>query len=284
MAEIRPFEVTTGGFRFSGRACGPDGGRLVILLHGFPETSRSWQRVLGALGEAGFTAVAPDQRGYSAGARPEGVEHYAIDRLAADVLAIADDVGGHAFDLVGHDWGGGIAWYVAAMYPERLRTLTVVSTPHPAALSSAIRGDIAGDQAERSSYMDFFRQPEVPEQAMLANDAMVLRAAYGGVVDDDTVEEYVRVLSEPGAMTAALNYYRATSLADPPATEAIAVPTLYVWSTGDQFLGREAAEATGAHVAADYRFEVLDGVSHWIPEEAPDRLAALLLEHLETHA
>src|SRR3954470_19516405 len=147
---------------FSARAAGPEDGRLVLLLHGFPQSSYSWRSQLEALGAAGYRAVAPDQRGYASGARPVGTEHYAIPHLVADVLAIADDMGGHEFDLVGHDWGGAVAWQVAGRYPERLRTLTVLSTPHPASLTRTL-SDAVGDQRERSSYMQFFRRPDEPE-------------------------------------------------------------------------------------------------------------------------
>ncbi|MDQ1397883.1 MAG: hypothetical protein QOG64_3142, partial [Acidimicrobiaceae bacterium] len=255
-------------------------GRLVILLHGFPQSSYSWRAQLAALGDAGYRVIAPDQRGYSAGARPEGKEQYAIPHLVADVLAIADDMGGHEFDLVGHDWGGAVAWQLAGRYPERLRTLTVVSTPHPAAFTTSLR-DANADQSQRSWYMEFFQQPDVPEAAMLDNDAAGLRNVYqGSGLDPAETDEYVRLLQQPGAMTAAINWYRAASIGDVEGMGPVTTPTLYIWSDNDVALGREAAEATEAHVKGPYRFEILEGVSHWIPEEAPDDLNRLLLEHL----
>lgn len=270
-----------GGFTFRARATGPAVGRLVLLLHGFPQTSRSWRAPMAMLGEAGHRAVAFDQRGYSPGARPEGVEHYGLDSLVADVIAVADDLGGHRFDLVGHDWGGVIAWHVAGRHPDRVRTLTVASTPHPLAFAAALRGELGGDQKAKSGYVDFFRSAGA-EAAFLADDAAVLRSLYA-TFPTDVSDEYVEVLSQPGALTGALNYYRATSFdAQPPAGD-ITSPTLYVWSTDDMALGREAAEATGQHVAGPYRFEVLEGVSHWIPEDAGDDFGRLLLEHLAAH-
>jgi pimeloyl-ACP methyl ester carboxylesterase len=259
---------------FTARAEGPEDGRLVLLLHGFPQTSWSWRDQLSALGDAGYRAVAFDQRGYSPGARPPQVAAYTIPDLVADVLAVADWLGGHQFDLVGHDWGGAVAWQVAGRYPERLRSLTVVSTPHPAAFTSALR-DGGADQSQRSWYMEFFQQPDVPEQTFLNDDASALRALFAG--DSD---EYVRVLTQPGAMTGAINWYRAASIGDVESMGDVTTPTLYVWSDNDVALGREAAEATGSHVKGPYRFEVLEGVSHWIPEEAPERLNPLLLAHL----
>lgn len=270
-----------GGMTFRARAAGPSQGRLVLLLHGFPQTSASWLGTMEALAKAGHRAVAIDQRGYSPGARPEGVDAYAIDHLVADVMAVAYDVGGHRFDLVGHDWGGFVAWHAAGRHPERIRTLTVVSTPHPRALVAGVRGELGGDQPSRSGYVEVFRSAQA-EDLFLADDAARLRGMYSSL-PPATAEEYVRVLTEPGAMTAALNYYRATAFGSFPDPGPITRPTLYVWSTDDVALGREAAEATAQHVVGDYRFEVLEGVSHWIPDEAPGELSRLLLDHLVRH-
>lgn len=271
-----------GGMSFRTRIAGPADGRLVLLLHGFPQTSASWIPTMAALAAAGHRAVAFDQRGYSPGARPDGVSHYALDHLVADVMAVAYDIGGHQFDLVGHDWGGAIAWHVAGRHAERVRTLTVASTPHPAAFAAALRGELGGDQIERSSYTEFFRTPDVPERTFLADDAAALRSAYSAL-PEEIAADYLAVLRQPGALTGGLNYYRATKFDEQPDPGTITAPTLYVWSNGDDYLRREAAEATAAHVAGDYRFEELDGVSHWIPETASDVFSRLLLEHLAAH-
>lgn len=280
MAAVEPLELPAGPCRFTGRVAGPPDGRLVILLHGFPQTSRSWLDQLSALADQGYRAVAPDQRGYSPGARPDGVDHYRIEHLVSDVVAIADEMGGHRFDLVGHDWGGAVAWHTAARYPSRLRTLTSVSMPHPGALGDALRH---ADQAARSAYVAFFRTPKAPEAALLAGGGAGLRKLLVGTgAPPEAADEYVDVLSQPGALTAALNWYRANHLRalDIGPTTA---PTLYVWSTGDVSIGRRAAEATAAFVEGPYRFEVLEGVSHWVPEEAGAELTRLLLEHLAAH-
>jgi pimeloyl-ACP methyl ester carboxylesterase len=285
---MEAIEIPVGGMTFSGWAAGPADGRLVVLLHGFPQSAHSWRHQVAALGEAGYRAVAFDQRGYSPGARPEGIEHYGMPHLIADVIAVADWLGGHQFDLVGHDWGGAVAWQTAGHYPDRLRTLTVASTPHPAAFTASLssgggRGG-EGDQAQRSSYMEFFQQPDVPEQTFLADGAAGLRGLFhASGLPGDQVEEYVNLLTQPYAMTAALNWYRAASIGDVTGMGPITTPTLYVWSDNDVALGREAAEATAAHVQGPYRFEVLEGVSHWIPEAAADRFTSLLLEQLARH-
>jgi pimeloyl-ACP methyl ester carboxylesterase len=257
-------------------AAGPEGGELVLLLHGFPETSFEWRAQLPALAAAGYRAVAPDQRGYTAGARHDDLAEYHVDHLASDVARFADALGAERFHVVGHDWGGFVAWYAAGRFPVRVRTLTVVSTPHPGAFVAAYHGDT--DQRERSAYMDWFRTPDA-EVAFLADDAAMLRAAYQGH-SGAGAEEYARVFSAEGgaALTGGLNWYRANDFTDD--TKAITMPTMYVWSDDDVALGRDAAEATGSFVEGPYRFEVLPGISHWVPEEAPEALNRLILEHL----
>ena len=273
---MEPVELVVGDLVFEARSAGPADGQLALLLHGFPQTSFSWRYQLETLAGAGYRAVAPDQRGYSPRARPDGVEEYRIDRLVGDVIGMADALGAERFHLVGHDWGGAVGWQVAGRHADRLRTLTSLSTPHPAAFRRSIQ---EGEQRDRSSYMLFFRSPEA-EPFFLDDDAAGLRGLYtASGLPGDAVEEYVRVLTQPGAMTGALNWYRAADLGLVEGLGPITTPTLYVWSTSDPALGREAAEGTAAHVEGPYRFEVLEEVSHWIAEEAPDALNALLLDH-----
>lgn len=269
--------IAAAGFVFDARVAGPRNGSPVLLLHGFPESSLEWEAQLVALAGAGYHAVAPDLRGYSPGARPPAVADYALGLLAGDVVAIADALGFTRFHLVGHDWGAAIAWEVAGTRPERLLSLTAVSVPHPTAFALALAND--PDQQAKSQYINFFRVPDVAERTLLANDAAVLRGIYGNGPASAHAEEYVRLLSEPGALTAALNYYRAlglTSSSSGPTT----VPTLYVWSTGDNALGRYGAEHCGDYVDAPYRFATIEGVDHWVPEDAAEEMSALLLDHV----
>lgn len=281
VSEIEQVEIKGGDWTFDCRVAGPEDGRLVVLLHGFPETSYSYRSQLAALADAGMRAVAPDQRGYSPGARPLEVGAYAIDHLGSDVIAIVDEIGAPRFDLVGHDWGAAVAWYVAGRWPGRVRTLTALSVAHPSAFSAALRGELGGNQAERSTYMDFFRQEGTAEDSLLPT----LRDMYvGSGLGDEAADEYMRVLGDRSALTGGLNYYRANSLADGLDVPPIEVPTLHVWSTDDPFLGREAAEATASFVRGPYRFEVLEGVDHWVPEKAASEVNRLLLDHLAAHA
>ena len=269
-----------GGLVFDALVDGPADGGVVLLLHGFPQSSAIWLPQLEALADAGYRAVAFDQRGYSPGARPKGVEQYRIARLVDDTLGVANHLGADRFSVVGHDWGAVVAWHLAAHHPDRIRSLTVLSVPHPVAFAMALASS-EGDQRHRSSYISFFRQAHVAETTLLADGlATMLRASgYPGDVD-----ERVGALSQPGALTAALNWYRAIDFTLVSGVGRITVPTLYAWSTGDVALGREGAEATATFVEGPYRFEILEGVSHWIPEEVPDVVTRLLLEHLAGEA
>ncbi|SDC04117.1 Pimeloyl-ACP methyl ester carboxylesterase [Geodermatophilus telluris] len=268
--------VDVGDLTFDVRADGPGDGRPVVLLHGFPETSASWAAVTPRLTEAGLRTYAVDQLGYSPGARPLDVDSYALTNLAqvtADLMTAMDVP---VADVVGHDWGANVAWALAAWHEDRVRSLTAVSVPHPAAFTAAFRSD--PEQQERSSYIRLFWQEGKAEEVLLADDARRLRRMYGDAVDPEAVEEYVAVLSAPGALTAALNWYRAMSSATP--VDDVTVPTTYVWSDADVAIGRAAAEGCAEHVAGDYRFVELAGVSHWIPEQAPDRLATAILDRV----
>ena len=276
--EFERLEIPVGEFVFDALAAGPADGELVLLLHGFPQTSWEWRSQLQALGDAGYRAVAPDQRGYSPRARPEGVDNYHVRHLIADTLAVADWLGGHQFHLVGHDWGAALAWAVAGTHPERLRTLTILSVPHPKAMAGALTG--SKDQQDRSSYIKIFREEGTAEQLLGGEDFAGLRAMWATTGPPEHAEEYARVLTQPGCLTAALNWYRAMQPGLVGEIGPVTMPTMYVWSTNDVALGREGAEATGQYVDGPYRFEVLEDVTHWIPEHAPDELNRLLLEHL----
>lgn len=273
-------EIEANGFTFDAFDAGPRDGEPIVLLHGFPQTGWMWRHQIEALAAAGYRAIAPDQRGYSPRARPDEISAYRSTELVSDVLAVADVLDIGRFHLAGHDWGGGVAWQVAARHGDRVRTLTVLSTPHPLALTSALRGERGGDQADRSSYFAVFRQPDA-EDAFLADDAAGLRMIYAAAgLPEMEAEPYVRALGSKEALRAALHWYRAADGRSLEGLGAITMPTLYVWSTDDPSLGREAAEATAQHVEGPYEFVVLDGIGHWIAEHAPERVNNLLLAHL----
>jgi len=273
-------DIAVGPLTFDALASGPEGGEAVLLLHGFPQTSQAWVEQLEALDAAGYRAVAFDQRGYSPRARPTDVDAYRTPELTGDVLAVADALGMERFHLVGHDWGGAIAWQVGGRHADRLHTLTVLSTPHPAAMGMALAGQIGGDQAERSSYMQVFREPDSQDR-FLENDAQILRMVFlASGMPPGREAPYVEALGTPEALGAALKWYRAADLSLIDGLGDITSPTMFVWSTEDPALGREAAEATAQFVKGPYRFEVLEDVGHWISEQAPVRLNDLLLDHM----
>lgn len=273
-------QIEANGFTFDAYVAGPDDGELVVFLHGFPQTSWSWRNQIRALSEAGYRCLAPDQRGYSPGARPTDVDAYRSEHLTSDVLAFADAVGADRFHLVGHDWGGAIAWQVAGRHGDRLRTLTVLSTPHPFAFAGALADAGGSDQAQRSSYVQIFRE-EGSEKAFVQDGAQGLQLVFLGTgMSLEDAGPYIEALGTEDAMRAALNWYRAADLWLVSGLGPITVPTMYLWSTEDPALGREAAEATAQHVEGPYRFEVFEGVNHWIAEFEPERTSQLLLEHL----
>jgi pimeloyl-ACP methyl ester carboxylesterase len=269
---------------FDAITAGAPGAPLVLLLHGFAESLHCWQSQVTSLGDMGYRAIAPSQRGYSPGARPDPREfsHYLIDRLMDDALAIAAAAGyGEArFHLAGHDWGGSIAWGIADRHHERLASLTILSRPHPNAFNRALMGD--GDQAQRSKHHKWFLEPDAAD-IVLAEDAKWLRdrlAANG--VPAEAIEKHLAVLGNEDAMEAALAWYRARGAIRGP-LGPIRVPTLYIWGDADDTVGRAAAEGTVDFIAAPYRFEVLPGVGHFAADQAGERVCELMLEHLAAH-
>jgi pimeloyl-ACP methyl ester carboxylesterase len=255
-------------------------GDVVVVLHGFPQTKADWSEVTPHLVGAGFRVLAPDQRGYSPGARPPRARDYTIDHLVGDVLALADAAEAERFHLVGHDWGGAVAWSVADRHPDRLASLTSLTTPHPAAMQRAI---FTSRQLLKSAYMPFFMAPRLPEAVFRSERGgrRVVRTFVGAGLPADDAEAALAFLRE-GALTPALSWYRAIPFSGKvpgPCT----VPTLYAYATEDVALGRKAADATGAHGSGPYRAEVLDGASHFVLQTAADRVGELLVEHLTTH-
>jgi pimeloyl-ACP methyl ester carboxylesterase len=203
-----------------------------------------------------------------------------MPELVADAVGLLDALGAEQADVVGHDWGAAVAWQLATRHAERVRTLTAVSVPHPLAFVEALRTD--DDQRQRSAYMQFFQHVGEAEDTLLADDAAALRDVFGGQPGVD-VDRYVALMREPGVLTRCLNWYRAQDIAHIEDLGPTAVPTLYVWSDEDLALGAAAAHATERFVTGPYRFELLHGVSHWVPEEAPEELSGAILEHLAAH-
>ena len=271
-------EFRNGDLVFDFRDEGPEGGDVIILLHGYPETKASWEEVMPGLAAAGYRVLAPDQRGYSPRARPTGRRAYVAENLVGDVLALADAAGAQRFHVVGHDWGGAVAWYCAMWHPDRLKTVTSLATPHPTAFARSL---LTSTQLFRSWYFAFYQLPRLPEWTSTSSFGRsrfrdtLLRSG----LPKAKLDAYLAVLDEPGAMTAAINWYRGVPFTPPRMQQPVSVPTLYVYGARDFALGENAAELTARYVTGPYRYERLDA-SHWMPEEVPDIVTKLIVEHI----
>jgi pimeloyl-ACP methyl ester carboxylesterase len=268
--------VVVGDLTFDVDVLGPEDGVPVVLLHGWPQDRLSWRAVAERLVAEGLRVIVPDQRGYSPRARPEGVEHYRAELLAQDVVDIAAALGHGRFHLVGHDWGAAVSWVVATRHADRLLSLTAVSVPHLTAYNEALATD--PDQQQRGAYIGLLRKPGKAEEILLEGDGRRLRAMYGGDVEPQDEDAYIAHLSQPGTLTATLNWYRAMG-PELAATPAVTVPTTFIWGASDLAIGRYGAERCGDHVTADYRFVEVDA-GHWLPDTHPDLLAAEVLRRM----
>lgn len=250
----------------------------VVLLHGFPQTAQSWGAVTPMLNARGYRTVAPDQRGYSPGARPRGRASYRLSELVGDAGALVDELGGGPVHIVGHDWGAAVAWGLAASRPDLVLSLTTVSVPHPGAF---VKSFLLSDQLLRSWYMAAFQPPFVPD---------LLVSKFPGAFDDvlrrtgmDTgqIADVHRLVLDSGALTGALNWYRAMVFSTPPdLARRVAVPVTHVWGAHDTALARRGAELAADFVIADFQLEILTEAGHWIPEHNAEELAAIIVARI----
>ncbi len=277
---------------FTRRACngvtlnvaeaGPSDGALVILLHGFPEFWFGWRHQIGALAAAGYRVVVPDQRGYNLSDKPKGVAQYDVDRIAADVVALAAHYTDRPFRLVGHDWGAVAAWWTATRTPERLHKLAVLNCPHPAVWRHAMKHDPV--QRKASRYVGTFQIPWLPEALMRAGNFRALIAALRESttpLSDPEAERYREAWRQPGALTGMLNWYRAILRHDfaMPAPGSFKMPVQIIWGRKDRYALPALAETSKA-LCADARLTFLDDATHWVAQDAPERVNAILLDFL----
>jgi pimeloyl-ACP methyl ester carboxylesterase len=279
MAE-RITSVQRDGLTFDVFDEGPLDGEVVVLLHGFPERSTSWRYVAPLLHERGYRTIAMDQRGYSPGARPKRRRDYRIGHLMDDAVALIEVAGGRVH-LVGHDWGAVVAWAIATQRPALLRTLTAVSVPHPMAF---LFGALTSTQTLRSYYIGLFQLPYLPERSAAEAGGLFDRRLADSGMTREEVERFRTEMVEDDALTHALMWYRAVALVDRRvrANTKVTVPTTFVWSDGDVAVARRGAERTGRYVEAAYEFVALEGVSHWIPTQAPGELAEAIIKRIES--
>jgi epoxide hydrolase 4 len=280
---ITHHEATLNGVNIHYVASGQ--GPLVVLLHGFPEFWYSWRHQLNALSNAGFRVVAPDMRGYNTSEKPPRVSDYRYQRLLNDVSGLIEDLGAEPAVVVGHDWGGMIAWGFAANRPDLVRGVVAMNAPHPKAYAAAMRSPL---QALRSWYMMLFQLPRLPEAMFRRNNYAMLRNLMAhvplrpGAFSPEDIELYIQAIAQPGALTSAINYYRAmrhsrsaSSMFNPP---TISAPAMLLWGDRDRYLRSQLASASKRYVP-HLRVEHIEA-SHWVQNDAPDRVNELLLEFL----
>jgi len=291
MPELTHDEAVVNGVRLHYVESGD--GPLVLLLHGFPEFWYSWREQIPALASAGYHVVAPDMRGYNASEKPHGVDAYRTDELVADVTGLIDHFGEERAHVVGHDWGGVVAWQVGIERPERVDKLAVLNAPHPARFREELR---TPSQLKRSWYMFFFQLPWLPERFLSARgyesienifrDSAKNPEAFG----EEDVRRYVEAAAQPGALTGSINYYRALFRENVPAelrsvlrgdegSFDVPVPTMLIWGTEDFALGNELTEGLDRWVP-DLRIERLSDASHWVQNDRPERVNGLLTDFL----
>jgi pimeloyl-ACP methyl ester carboxylesterase len=252
-------------------------GPAVLLLHGFPDSHRVWRNQIPALVGAGFRVIAPDLRGFGESDKPAEVEAYGFRHSIADVVAILDALGVDRARPVGHDWGAGLAWAVAVFAPDRVEKLVVMSVGHP-----NTQRDPTVEQREKSWYMLLFQFEGVAEELLMKDDWKLVREWLRGNGD---LDRYVSDLARPGALTAALNWYRANlrperELGPSRDFPSVAASTLGVWSSGDDYLLEEPMLRSAEHVTGPWRYERIERASHWLQLDAPERVNDLLLEFL----
>jgi len=270
----RIHEFSNDGLTFAVTDEGPLGGEIVVLLHGFPQTSTSWHAVCTRLHAEGYRTLTFDQRGYAPTARPRGRRAYRMSRLVSDVAALIGTTGGPVH-LVGHDWGAGVAWATAVEWPKLVRTLVAVSVPHPRAFLGSM---LISSQLLRSYYIGLFQLPWLPEFAC-RRPRLLARMLGGTGMTPDQIATVRAEIVDSSALTTSVNWYRAMPFAHPRYLRPVEVPTTYVWTTGDTALGRRGAVMCSRCVTGPYRFEVASG-SHWMPEEQPDLVTRLIVDRI----
>ena len=279
------FRIPVGEFEFFARVAGlQNEGPGLILLHGFPESSIAWDALLEKASAEGYRVIAFDQRGYSPGARPEELEDYHIDKLTADVLAVADKVGFDTFHLAGHDWGSAVGWNLSMNHPERLHSWSALSIPHIGVFFDAVLNH--PEQEKRSSYMHSLRLPILPEFMFLANDQERVREGMAKI-PAKCLEEYLEIQAERGAVTAMLNWYRALELdevgVDNSFQKTVKVPTLYIWGTEDGVVAPEIIPEQEKWIEAPYQ-EVALETGHSLMQFEEEAVIEAILAHLKKNS
>ncbi|MDE0584371.1 alpha/beta hydrolase [Planococcus sp. A6] len=284
MQEVEFHLIETNGIRLHAAVAGPEDGELVVLLHGFPEFSYGFHHQMEELAASGYRVVVPDQRGYHLSDKPEQIEDYTINKLSDDIAGLIEAFGETSAIVIGHDWGGAVAWHLAAAKPEYVNKLIAINIPHPAAMPRVFLKNPL--QWLKSSYMAFFQLPEVPEKLMAANDFESMKQAMKGTARPDafTEQELVRykdAWSQPGALTGMLNWYRAIrkgSLMQMPKAP-LRMPVRIIWGLGDQFLSPMLATES-LKFCENAELVWVGEATHWVHHEQPEIVNRLIKEFL----
>lgn len=279
--EVEHRDILTNGVRLHCVVAGPPEGELVILLHGFPEYWRGMAGPLVALARAGFRVVAPDQRGYGRSEKPTGIDAYRVEELAADVVGIIDAMGAVKADVIGHDWGAAVAWWVALTSGDRVNRLIIINVPHPSVFARTVRTDRR--QQRKSWYIGAFQVPWIPERVAFGRRMVdvLRRTSTQGAFSEGYLQSLRREWARPGAATAMVNWYRAAVRRRPDrlADKRVHVPTMIIWGRRDLALSEAMIEPSAA-LCDDVRLEVLDDATHWVLHDEPVRTADLIVEFL----
>ncbi len=272
---MRHRSIATNGIRLHAVEAGPEDGPLLIFLHGFPELWYGWRHQIAPFAEAGFRVLAPDQRGYNTSDKPKGVRAYGRDDLARDVLGLIDEAGREKAYVVGHDWGGAVAWGLGMKHPERIERLAILNCPHPEVMKRHLLGNPR--QLKRSWYMFFFQLPRLPERALSRNLAKMLRQTSDRAFTDEDLDVYREAWAQPGALTTMVNWYRAGLRVrpSPPPSPRVTVPTLLIWGAKDSALGEELAQPS-IDLCDLGRLARIEEATHWLQHEEPERVNALI--------
>ena len=274
-------DVKVNGLSFTCRISGMDNdGDAVILLHGFPETSRMWYDLIPMFASRGFKVVAPDQRGYSSGARPPKISDYSIEKLSQDVIDIADVFQFDKFHLVGHDWGSAVGWAIVALNSDRIISWTALSVPHLDAFFEAIKNDEL--QKQKSQYIKFFKKPILPELYFKIFGYKYLKDIWRKSSQVE-IEKYLEVFKQKGALKASLNWYRANMKNDDKSIGDIAAPTLIIYGLKDMAIGEKSVDESEKYLKGDYKIEKLES-GHWLIQESFDSVSNSILHHLNSNS
>ena len=280
MPELEHHYIETNGIRLHVVQAGPKSGPLVILLHGFPEFWYGWRHQIGDLVEAGYRVWVPDQRGYNLSDKPKGIAAYNLDRLADDVIGLIDAAGQEKALLVAHDWGAGVAWWLANRSPERLERMVILNVPHHAVIRRAARGNFS--QMRKSWYMFFFQLPWLPEAIIGSRNSqsfskVLQETSRPGTFSDADLELYRQAWAQPHAITSMINWYRAIMRKPPQRLPSprITVPTLLIWGAKDTFLGRELAQPS-IELCDEGRLTYIEEATHWVQHEEAKRVNELI--------